>query len=98
MYVEYLTGHQKTELKPVFELIADPQAPKKEGTDEVTLVTSHFNSTNIKDDNINLIKLNQTLLMNIESGNSLIFKLKTDEPFADNQVFNLSLNFEFYLT
>ena len=48
------------------------------------MLSSYFNSTNIKVDNFTTIKLNQTLLMNMEAGNTLIFKLKSEKPLAAN--------------
>ena len=60
------------------------------------MLETHFESAS-SDDDVAVIKLNQTFLMNIEGGNTLTFKFKAAHELAEGQEFNFKLAFEFYL-
>ena len=75
-FVEYNTGHQKAELKPNLLLNANPESASPNDDEQIRLLNVFFESTKDEQD-IALIKLNQTLLMNIEGGHDLTFKFKS---------------------
>lgn len=93
LYVEYNTGHQKTELKPALELLADPN---NSTGDEITLLDIKYGSAAVTD-KVSLVKLYQTLLMNVQGGHTLIFKFKPARPPAQDRHYSFHLKFEFYL-